>query len=79
MPRQNRLSNQDEKSISLAIVFARESSSRKNTGGVGASILSPIGDSLFISWFTRHVDTAARLTYLSTILYTKFSAKGNEK
>jgi hypothetical protein len=48
MPRQNRLSNQDEKSISLAIEFARENSPRKNTGGVGASILSPIGGSLFI-------------------------------
>jgi hypothetical protein len=52
MPRQNRLSNQDEKSISLAIEFARENLPRKNTRGVGASILSPIGGSLFISEFT---------------------------
>jgi hypothetical protein len=45
MPRQNRLSNQDEKSMSLAIKFAHESSPRKNTGG--SSTLLLIGGSLF--------------------------------
>jgi hypothetical protein len=76
MPRQNRLSNQDEKSMSLAIKVTHENSPRK-IAGVGAATLLPIGGSLFRFLVHPGLLTKPReVDFIVDNLVYKISSKG---
>jgi hypothetical protein len=77
MPRQNRLSNQDEKSMSLAIKFAHENSPRKITPASVLRLFYPFGGSLFRFLVHPGLLTGPReVDFIVDNLVYKISSKG---